>query len=62
MCGVPTEPIDVLGQVRPDARQILRLDRPALLQQLADGLGEDQGVVGNVRVLQEQYDGLCRHR
>jgi hypothetical protein len=45
--GVLAEPVNVLGQVRRDAGQVLRLDRPALLQELADDLRDVQGVVKN---------------
>ncbi|WP_347582628.1 hypothetical protein [Streptomyces sp. B5E4] len=72
--AVLAEPVDALGQVRRDVSQVLRLDRPALLQQLADDLGDVQGIVEDRRVREQMekcrfavYDsswpetpGMCR--
>jgi hypothetical protein len=38
--AVLAEPLDVLGQVRGDLGQVLRVDLPSLLQELADDLGD----------------------
>jgi hypothetical protein len=47
--AVLAEPVDVLGQVRRDVRQVLRVDFPALLQQLTDDLRDVQGIVESPR-------------
>lgn len=57
--AVLAEPFDVLGQVRRDVGQVLGVDLPSLLQQLADDLGDVQGVVEDHRVGQQ---GVEFHR